>query len=45
LGGLIGGLYRTITERYIATEAATLQQKVETQTLVGRPSGSGGAGS
>lgn len=29
LGGLIGTLYRSITERYIASEAAALKQKVE----------------
>jgi len=35
LGGLVGGLYREITERYIATEAATLKQKVEAPALAG----------
>ena len=30
LGPLMGALYRSITMRYIATEAATLKQKVET---------------
>jgi len=29
LGGLIGALYRSVTERYIASEAAALKQKVE----------------
>jgi uncharacterized membrane protein len=29
LGGLIGALYGSITQRYITTEAATLKQKVE----------------
>jgi uncharacterized membrane protein len=30
LGALVGGLYRSITERYIATEAAKLKLEVET---------------
>src|SRR5262249_28318497 len=45
LGGLVGGLYRSITERYIATEAAMLKQKVETRSGAGRTGGSGGNGS
>ncbi|HXS83271.1 MAG TPA: SRPBCC family protein [Methylomirabilota bacterium] len=30
LGPLVGAVYRAITERYMATEAAKLKQKVET---------------